>query len=111
MVFVQCTLLGDLLCASGPRNLLLRNVQSLDNGFGDVGKYEALPSIYSGFRFLHLRSSMHRLNYMNKGYKMYYKRLMEQPDEEKRDEMLGKLAEQIWKIDGSGKCTNRYVQS
>lgn len=57
--------------------------------------------------FLHLRSSMHRLNYMNKGYKMYYKRLMEQPDEEKRDEMLDKLAEQIWKIDGSGKCTNR----
>lgn len=38
---------------------------------------------------------------------MYYKRLMEQPDEEKRDEMLDKLAEQIWKIDGSGKCTNR----
>ena len=32
---------------------------------------------------------------------------MDEPDEERRDAMLERFAEQIWNLEGSGKCVNR----
>lgn len=57
--------------------------------------------------FEHLRGADHRLTYMFRNYKMYHKRAMDQLEEEARAKLLQHFAEQIWRIDGSGRCLHR----
>jgi hypothetical protein len=38
---------------------------------------------------------------------MYHKKAMDEPDENRRDELLQKYAEQIWRLEGSGECIYR----
>ncbi|KAH7701898.1 Protein Y79H2A.3 g, partial [Aphelenchoides avenae] len=57
--------------------------------------------------FLHLHAPMHRLNYLHRNYKMYHRKAMDERDENERDVLLAKFADDIWRVEGSGTCTHR----
>lgn len=46
-------------------------------------------------------------HFQHRNYKMYHRKAMDERDENERDVLLAKFADDIWRVEGSGTCTHR----